>query len=78
MEIIKRYQNRKLYHSKHGYITIKQVEAFLKEGAKVIDHKTGKDLTLFTYTALIQQQLKDNDSNLVSTLDTFKHLVLNS
>lgn len=54
--IIKRYQNRKLYNtqSKH-YITLEGLEELIKDEQeiKVIDNKTGKDITAVTLSQII-------------------------
>jgi polyhydroxyalkanoate synthesis repressor PhaR len=56
MIIIKRYQNRKLYntHSKR-YITLEEIENLIKnrEDIKVIDNKTGNDITAVTLSQII-------------------------
>ncbi len=79
MKVIKRYKNRKLYDTVQSrYVTVKQAGDLLNAGYVVIDQKTGKDITLFTYLALIEQQLKENNSNVTATVSIFTRLIINS
>lgn len=46
--IIKRYQNRKLYHTDlHCYVTLEDITTLLKKGTpiQVIDNKSKRDIT---------------------------------
>jgi polyhydroxyalkanoate synthesis repressor PhaR len=54
--IIKRYQNRKLYNTQSKrYITLEEIENLIKneEDIKVIDNKTGNDITSVTLSQII-------------------------
>jgi polyhydroxyalkanoate synthesis repressor PhaR len=48
MALIKRYSNRKLYHSEAGrYVTLEDIAVMVRGGedVRVIEHDTGRDLT---------------------------------
>jgi polyhydroxyalkanoate synthesis repressor PhaR len=54
--IIKRYENRKLYDSSRStYVTLEEIAALIREGKeiKVVDAKTGEDLTKSTLALII-------------------------
>ncbi len=54
--IIKRYENRKLYDSSRStYVTLEEIAALIREGReiKVVDAKTGEDLTKSTLALII-------------------------
>ncbi|MGH7369892.1 MAG: polyhydroxyalkanoate synthesis regulator DNA-binding domain-containing protein [Candidatus Methylomirabilaceae bacterium] len=53
---IKRYENRKLYDSSRStYVTLEEIAALIREGreVKVVDAKTGEDLTKSTLALII-------------------------
>lgn len=61
MEIIKRYPNRKLYHTqKKKYITLEGIAKLIRSGeeVQVLDHTTGEDLTAVTLSQIIFEQEK--------------------
>jgi polyhydroxyalkanoate synthesis repressor PhaR len=54
--IIKRYENRKLYDSSRStYVTLEEIAALIREGKeiRVVDAKTGEDLTKSTLALII-------------------------
>jgi polyhydroxyalkanoate synthesis repressor PhaR len=54
--IIKRYQNRKLYNTQSKqYITLEEIEDLIKNELeiKVIDNRTGNDITAITLSQII-------------------------
>lgn len=61
MALIKRYSNRKLYNfDEKKYITLEEISDLILGGEtiRVIDHKTGDDLTARILTQIIQAQEK--------------------
>lgn len=61
MQIIKRYPNRKLYHTqKKKYITLEGISELIRNGeeVQVLDHNTGEDLTAVTLSQIIFEQEK--------------------
>ncbi len=67
--IIKRYANRKLYDTeKKGYISLEGISLLIREGIeiKVIDNKTGKDITNYVLSQIIVEESKSG-TNLLST-----------
>jgi polyhydroxyalkanoate synthesis repressor PhaR len=61
--IIKRYQNRKLYNTQSKrYITLEEIENLIKNEAdiKVIDNKTGYDITAVTLSQIIFELEKNH------------------
>jgi polyhydroxyalkanoate synthesis repressor PhaR len=61
--IIKRYQNRKLYNTRSKrYITLEEIENLIKneEEIKVIDNKTGNDITAVTLSQIIFELEKNH------------------
>ena len=58
MELIKKYGNRKLYHTNaKQYITLKSIGKLIREGrdVRVIDNVTGEDLTVQTLSQILLQ-----------------------
>ena len=58
---IKRYSNRKLYNTDtKRYITLEEIAALIRSGheVKVVDNKTGEDITAVTLTQIIFEQEK--------------------
>jgi polyhydroxyalkanoate synthesis repressor PhaR len=56
---IKRYPNRKLYDTESKqYVTLDRVAELIRQGAEVqvIDHSSGKDLTVLTLTQIMMEQ----------------------
>ena len=63
--IIKRYQNRKLYDTEQScYVTLDEIAEMVKDGedVKVIDNKSGEDLTSLTLTQIIFEEEKKKKS----------------
>lgn len=59
MALIKRYSNRKLYHSEAGrYVTLGDIAVMVRigEDVRVIDHASGRDLTT---TVLLQAVVEE-------------------
>lgn len=62
---IKRYQNRKLYDTTNSrYVTLNDIGEMIKSGedVKIVDNKTGDDLTSLTLTQIIFEQEKRQKS----------------
>ena len=58
---IKRYQNRKLYDThRSSYVTLEEIAHIIRSGSdiKVIDNRTGKDITYMTQIQLLFDQEK--------------------
>jgi len=63
MSLIKRYPNRKLYHTEaKQYITLDEIAELIRVGddVRVVDYATGDDLTTLTLTQIIFEQEKLN------------------
>lgn len=61
MPVIKRYPNRKLYHTeKKQYVTLVEIAEIIRQGedVQVIDNATGEDITALTLTQIIYEQEK--------------------
>ena len=61
MRTIKRYQNRKLYDThRSSYVTLEEIAHIIRSGSdiKVIDNRTGKDITYMTQIQLLFDQEK--------------------
>lgn len=61
--IVKRYANRKLYDTERScYVTLEDISVMVKEGAdvKVMDNKSGEDLTTVTLAQIIFETEKKN------------------
>lgn len=61
MLLIKRYPNRKLYDTgKKQYVSLKEIAEMIREekDVRVVDYKTGDDLTALTLTQIIFEQEK--------------------
>jgi polyhydroxyalkanoate synthesis repressor PhaR len=59
--LIKKYANRRLYNTdKSKYITLNQVSDLIREGnvVRVVDAKTGEDVTAFILTQIIVEEAK--------------------
>jgi polyhydroxyalkanoate synthesis repressor PhaR len=77
--IIKKYGNRRLYDSSNSrYVNLEDIASFLREGkdVKVVDAKTGQDLTRVTLTQIITEDAKNGPSGL--PLELLRQLVLAS
>jgi polyhydroxyalkanoate synthesis repressor PhaR len=74
--IVKRYQNRKLYDTQNScYVTLDEIGQLVKQGEdiKVIDNRTGDDLTSVTLTQIIFEEEKKKKSLL--PLATLKKII---
>jgi len=59
MAVIKRYPNRKLYHTEaRQYITLEGIAGLIRHGqeVQVVDNATGEDLTAVVLTQIIAEQ----------------------
>ena len=59
MAVIKRYPNRKLYHTEaRRYITLEGIAGLIRRGqeVQVVDNATGEDLTAVVLTQIIAEQ----------------------
>ena len=60
--VIKKYENRRLYDTEEsGYINLEQVARLIREGqeVRVVDAKTGEDLTRHVLTQIIVDDSRD-------------------
>jgi polyhydroxyalkanoate synthesis repressor PhaR len=74
--IIKKYGNRRLYDtSASRYINLEEIAALVRNGTdvKVVDVKTGEDLTRVTLTQIIVENAKDQPAGL--PLELLRQLV---
>ena len=77
--IIKKYGNRRLYDSTASkYVNLDEIAAFVREGkdVKVVDAKTGQDLTRVTLTQIITEDAKDKPTGL--PLELLRQLIVAS
>ncbi len=76
--IIKRYQNRKLYDTQDScYVTLDEIGIMVRDGhdVKIIDNRTGDDLTSVTLTQIIFEEEKKTKSLL--PLDILRKIIQN-
>jgi polyhydroxyalkanoate synthesis repressor PhaR len=76
---IRKYENRRLYDtSASRYINLDQVATMVRNGTdvKVVDAKTGEDLTRVTLTQIIVEEAKDQPSGL--PLELLRQMILAS
>src|ERR1700751_4987422 len=77
--LIKKYGNRRLYDTAASrYVNLDEIAAFIREGkdVRVVDAKTGKDLTRVTLTQIITEDAKDKPTGL--PLELLRQLVVAS
>jgi polyhydroxyalkanoate synthesis repressor PhaR len=77
--LIKKYGNRRLYDSSNSrYVNLDDIAGFLREGkdVRVVDAKTGQDLTRVTLTQIITEDAKNRPTGL--PLELLRQLVLAS
>ena len=77
--IIKKYGNRRLYDTAGSrYVNLEDIAAFIREGrdVKVLDAKTGKDLTRVTLTQIITEDAKEKPTGL--PLELLRQLIIAS
>jgi polyhydroxyalkanoate synthesis repressor PhaR len=66
-KLIKRYDNRKLYDPEaRRYVTLADIARLVGEGTelKVVDQKTGEDLTTLVLAQVIQEGIKEKTSSI--------------
>jgi polyhydroxyalkanoate synthesis repressor PhaR len=77
--IIKKYGNRRLYDTAASrYVNLDEIAGFVREGrdVKVVDAKSGKDLTRVTLTQIITEDAKDKPTGL--PLELLRQLIVAS
>ncbi len=77
--LIRKYGNRRLYDSSNSkYVNLDDIAAFIREGkeVKVVDAKTGQDLTRVTLTQIITEDAKEKPTGL--PLELLRQLVVAS
>jgi polyhydroxyalkanoate synthesis repressor PhaR len=77
--VIKKYGNRRLYDTAASrYVNLEEIAGFIREGkdVRVVDAKTGKDLTRVTLTQIITEDAKDKPTGL--PLELLRQLVVAS
>ena len=77
--IIKKYGNRRLYDTAGSrYVNLDDLAALVREGkdVKVVDAKTGQDLTRVTLTQIITEDAKDKPTGL--PLELLRQLIIAS
>lgn len=77
--LIKKYGNRRLYDTLGSrYVNLDQIAAFIRQGreVRVIDAKTGQDLTRVTLTQIITEDAKDKPTGL--PLELLRQLIMAS
>jgi polyhydroxyalkanoate synthesis repressor PhaR len=76
VKLIKRYPNRKLYDTESStYVTLDDIAKMVKSGRelKIIDHKTGNDITDVTLAQIVFEEGKRKKNTL--PLSTLKDLI---
>lgn len=71
IRLIKRYGSRKLYDTEESrYVLLDDVAAWIRQGQeiRVIDNKTGEDVTAQTLTQIISEEGRRGTTTLPSTL----------
>lgn len=77
--VIKKYGNRRLYDTAGSrYVNLEDIAALVREGkdVKVVDAKTGRDLTRVTLTQIITEDAKDKPTGL--PLELLRQLIVAS
>src|ERR1700741_3530418 len=77
--VIKKYGNRRLYDTANSrYVNLDEIAGFIREGknVRVLDAKTGKDLTRVTLSQIITEDAKDKPTGL--PLELLRQLVVAS
>ncbi len=77
--IIKKYGNRRLYDTVTSrYVNLDDIAALIREGkdVKVVDAKTGQDLTRVTLTQIISEDVKEKPTGL--PLELLRQLIVAS
>lgn len=76
VKLIKRYPNRKLYDTESSaYVTLEDIAGMVKAGreVKIMDHKTGADITNVTMAQIVFEEEKRKKS--VLPIGTLKDLI---
>ena len=76
--VIKRYQNRKLYDTRHScYVTLDDIAQMIKQGEeiRVIDNRTKSDITSVTFAQIIFEEEKKKS---VLPIAAFKKIIQSS
>ena len=71
LKVIKRYANRKLYDTERScYVTLDEIAAMIKRGedVKVVDNKSGEDLSAVTLAQIIFEEEKKKSKMPLSVL----------
>ena len=79
MIVIKKYGNRRLYNTTDSrYVNLDELAALVREGkeVKVVDAKTGEDLTRVTLMQIITEDAKDKPTGL--PLELLRQLIVAS
>jgi len=77
--VIKKYGNRRLYNtSTSQYVTLEEVAALVRDGRliRVVDARTGQDLTRLTLTQIIMEDAKGRPTGL--PLELLRQLIVAS
>lgn len=77
--MIKKYGNRRLYDTAGSrYVNLDDIAALIREGRelRVVDAKTGRDLTRVTLTQIITEDAKDKPTGL--PLELLRQLIIAS
>jgi polyhydroxyalkanoate synthesis repressor PhaR len=77
--IIKKYGNRRLYDTAGSrYVNLEEIARLIREGqdVKIVDAKTGRDLTRVTLTQIITEDAKDKPTGL--PLELLRQLIIAS
>jgi len=77
--VIKKYGNRRLYDTAGSrYVNLDDLAAFVRKGqeVRVVDAKTGRDLTRVTLTQIITEDAKDKPTGL--PLELLRQLIIAS
>ena len=77
--LIKKYGNRRLYDTAGSrYVNLDDIAALIREGkdVKVVDAKSGRDLTRVTLTQIITEDAKDKPTGL--PLELLRQLIIAS
>jgi len=77
--LIKKYGNRRLYDTTNSrYVNLDDIAGFIREGkdVKVVDAKSGRDLTRITLTQIITEDAKEKPTGL--PLELLRQLIVAS
>jgi polyhydroxyalkanoate synthesis repressor PhaR len=77
--LVKKYGNRRLYDSSNSsYVNLEDIARLVREGkdVKVVDAKTGQDLTRVTLTQIITEDAKEKPTGL--PLELLRQLIVTS